>query len=199
VNGGLDGSRDEGGRVRGIFAFFFSSLAGLAGLSAAALADLTPPAIDVLPCPSCRGAAADIDACDRALEEENDDKAIELCSRALRSEQLSDYDRAVGHLDRGAAYDNKGQLDRAIRDYDEAIRLQPDLAYAYNNRGVVHRNRSEFDRAIEDFDRAIAHYPDYFNAHVNRGLAYEGKDDYDQAIKNYDHAIRLRPDDVRSR
>jgi tetratricopeptide (TPR) repeat protein len=125
--------------MRGILTISFIGLVGLstaAGLGASALADLTPPAIDMVPCPHCRGAAADIDACDEAIDRDEYDKAIELCSRALKSEQLSTYDRAIAHLDRGVAYDEKGQTDRAIQDYDEAIRLEPTLSYAYNNRGV---------------------------------------------------------------
>jgi hypothetical protein len=86
----------------------FGGLIGLVGLSAGALADLTPPAFDVLSYPSCRGASADIEVCSRAIDDGDDDKAIELCSKGLRSEHLSKIDRASGHNDRDIAYDNKG-------------------------------------------------------------------------------------------
>ena len=92
----------RGGRqsVRGILTI---SVVGLLGLSTLARADVTPPAIDVVPCPHCRGAAADIDACDAALDRDDNDAAIALCSKALRSEHLSRYDRAIAHIDRGVA------------------------------------------------------------------------------------------------
>src|SRR5262245_56302054 len=107
-------------------------------IASQAQADLTPPAIDAVPCDSCRGDASDIDACDRALDEEQDEKAIELCSRGLRSQHLSEYDRAIGHHNRGAAYYYTGDYRRAVQDFSEAIRLMPELVVAYNGRGVAH-------------------------------------------------------------
>src|SRR5215470_5657170 len=104
----------------GMRAVLLGALLCALGASAVALADVTPPAIDVAPCPSCRGDAADIDACDRALDRGEYDKAIELCGRALRSESLSSYDRAIGHLNRAAAYYWKGSYDRTIQDCEEA-------------------------------------------------------------------------------
>ena len=42
------------------------------------------------------------------------------------------------HNQRGADYDKLGQYQLAIEDYNEAIRLKPDLALAYNNRGLAY-------------------------------------------------------------
>jgi tetratricopeptide (TPR) repeat protein len=52
-------------------------------------------------------------------------RQLNFAAKGLRSEHLSKIDRASGHNDREIAYDNKGQHDRAIQDYDEAIRLAP--------------------------------------------------------------------------
>jgi tetratricopeptide (TPR) repeat protein len=56
---------------------------------------------------------------------------------------------------RGAAYERKGQPDRAIEDYDQAIRLNPNYAEAFLNRGAVCNRKGQPDRAIEDLDQAI--------------------------------------------
>ncbi len=50
----------------------------------------------------------------------------------------------------------KGQVERAIQDFDQAILLDPRDAFAYNNRGLAYRNRGEVDRAIKDYDQALA-------------------------------------------
>ena len=56
---------------------------------------------------------------------------------------------------RGNAFRTRDELDRAMRDYDEAIRLDPHYAHALNNRGIIFLEHGDTDRAIADFDRAI--------------------------------------------
>ena len=46
-------------------------------------------------------------------------------------------------------------MDRAIEDYNESIRLDPENAQAYNNRGVVFSAHGRHQEAINDFDQAI--------------------------------------------
>ena len=56
---------------------------------------------------------------------------------------------------RGGVRRAQGKYDLAIKDMDEAIRLDPDFAKAYDRRGVVYEKLEQYDRAIEDYDRAI--------------------------------------------
>jgi tetratricopeptide (TPR) repeat protein len=64
---------------------------------------------------------------------------------------------------KGRAMSCKGDYDRAIADYTEAIRLDPGLALAYNNRGFAYSHKGDNDRAIADYDQAI-------NVSVSYGL-----------------------------
>jgi tetratricopeptide (TPR) repeat protein len=57
---------------------------------------------------------------------------------------------AVPYNNRGSAYQEKGNLDRAIADYDKAISLDPKFAEAYNNRGDAYQEKGNLDRAIAD-------------------------------------------------
>src|SRR5580700_1889733 len=63
------------------------------------------------------------------------DAAISACTRAIGSNLYSHSDLALLYNNRGVEYANKGDVDRAIADYDQAIALDPKLAAAYNNRG----------------------------------------------------------------
>jgi Flp pilus assembly protein TadD len=45
---------------------------------------------------------------------------------------------ADAFIDRGVAYANLKQFEKAIQDYNQAIELNPKDARAFNNRGVVY-------------------------------------------------------------
>jgi tetratricopeptide (TPR) repeat protein len=85
------------------------------------------------------------------------------------------------------------QYDRAIADFDEAIRVDPNYAAGFSNRGVAYMKKEDYDRAIADFDEAIRVDPNYADGFSNRGLAYVEKEDYDRAITDFDEAIRIDP------
>jgi tetratricopeptide (TPR) repeat protein len=100
---------------------------------------------------------------------------------------------AEAYNNRGLAYRLKGDLERAIQDYNQAIKLNGKLASAYNNRGVVHDKKGEYDRAIQDYEQAIKLKPSA-EAYFNRGNAHLGRAQYAPAIDDYNQAIKLKPD-----
>ena len=58
-----------------------------------------------------------------------------------------------------------------MNNYDEAIRLQPDSAVAYNNRGLAKDKLGQHEAAIADYDKALRFQPDSAVVYTNRGLA----------------------------
>ena len=81
---------------------------------------------------------------------------------------------AEQHDQRGRALTASGKYDEAIAELTEAIRLQPDLARAYNGRGYVYLLKRDFQHALADFDDAIRLDPNYANAIANRATALRG-------------------------
>ena len=51
-------------------------------------------------------------------------------------------------------YDNKGQYDKAIEDYNRAIALDPNYASAYFNRGLAYEMLGNKSMAISDYRKA---------------------------------------------
>ncbi len=94
---------------------------------------------------------------------------------------------------RGYAYYQKGEFDKALNDYSEAIRLDPTQARTYNNRGLAYQAKGDLDQAIADFSEALRLEPSLGVSYLNRGRAYAGKNDLDRAIADYSEAIRLDP------
>jgi len=94
---------------------------------------------------------------------------------------------------RGNDYGNKGELDKAIADFTQALTIDPNYAVAYSSRGLAYHYKGELDRAIADFTRAIALNPNLTEAYYYRGLAYATKGELDRAIEDSTKAIALYP------
>ncbi len=71
-------------------------------------------------------------------------------------------------LARGDDFNIKGDLDRAIADYDAALKVDPAYAEALNSRGMAWRAKGDRRRALTDFDAALKLKPDYEAARANR-------------------------------
>ena len=116
------------------------------------------------------------------------DQSIRACSEVLTGATTL---RPAALYNRGIAYTAKGDLDRALVDLSEAIRLDPQRAFRFQERGELHLRRREFDRAIADLTRAIQMDPiRAFRFHF-RAHAYREAGDLDRAILDFTEAIRL--------
>ncbi|MCH9051774.1 MAG: tetratricopeptide repeat protein [Proteobacteria bacterium] len=124
------------------------------------------------------------------------DIRIAACTRNIQSGRFTGGNLAVAFTNRGLAYKRKGQWDRAIADYSEAIRLKSDVAQVFNNRGNAYYYKGQLDRALKDYDDAIRLQPDLAEAFSNRGNVYRKKGRFDRAIEEYDRAIRFSPDNA---
>jgi len=62
---------------------------------------------------------------------------------------------------RSNAYRDKGGYDRAIEDYNQAIKLKPNFAAAYADRGMAYHGQEKSAFAIQDLEKAVSLDPDY--------------------------------------
>ena len=123
----------------------------------------------------------------------NFDLAIFYCTQVIEAGSLPEKRLAIAFSNRGIAYSEKKDYNRAIQDFSQAIRLDPTNAIVFNNRGNAYRDKQDHDSAILDYSQAIRLDPSYVVAFNNRGNAYRNKQDYDKAIQDYSQAIRLNP------
>ncbi|MBU8897658.1 gliding motility protein [Corallococcus sp. H22C18031201] len=88
-----------------------------------------------------------------ALESEDYPGAEEHLRRVLQA----DGKNAAAHLDLGIALKGQGQFDKAMQEYDEAEKLDPNLAAIYLNRAVIlHRVKDAPERAVELYKKYVA-------------------------------------------
>jgi tetratricopeptide (TPR) repeat protein len=136
-----------------------------ASLPHAVFATGTEPATDpqVDPAP-CVAAAAANDA----------DRIIAVCGALVDNEKTLKADRIKALIARAGAFERKDQIDRAIGDYDAALRFDPTLADIFNARGELWRSKGDRPRALADFGAAIKLNPRHEAARANyKSLAQE--------------------------
>jgi len=79
------------------------------------------------------------------------------------TEAVEYYDRAIAiksddvhkdYVNRGSAYSDAKEYDKALADYAEAQKIVPDYNEAYYNRGIVYERQDKNSEAIEQFKLA---------------------------------------------
>jgi tetratricopeptide (TPR) repeat protein len=146
------------------------------------------------------------------------DREIRDSTLAVQSAP-NDVERAKAYSTRGSAYSEKARYSRAfklipadeyerlfdlaVKDHDEAIRLNPDSAEVYVNKGQAYYDRgwwdlvdhkdgkSWFDVAAANFETATEKSPKDPHAFDMLGLTHEQNGESDKAIRDYTREMAL--------
>lgn len=118
---------------------------------------------------------------------------LQGCTALIKSSRLDRKNKSVAYRTRGNAYARRGELDRAIGDFTQAIRRNSYSLATYYNRGNAHFAQENFDQAIIDFSQAISLQPDHALSYNGRGSAYLAKGETERAIAEYDKALEIDP------
>src|SRR5579872_4723619 len=113
------------------------------------------------------GEQIDSEPCMAALSTGDDDSVIAACNTLIESDKAPKGDRIKALIARAAAYDRKGEIDRAIGDDDMALRLDPTLAEVFNSRGELFRKKGDRVHALSDFGTAVKLDPNHAAAKAN--------------------------------
>ena len=106
--------------------------------------------------PAIAGIAEDTELCSSSS---NPDEKIAACTRQISSGRWTGRNLATSYINRGGAYSDRGDYERAIADFNEAIRLDPKYAAAYFGRGRAYELKSDFANALSDFRAALGLAP----------------------------------------
>ncbi|MBS0488939.1 tetratricopeptide repeat protein [Phenylobacterium sp.] len=135
------------------------------------------------------------DCADAAIRGEDDPKFQDSCTLALETELLDPRDRAGTFVNRGVLKLRRSAFSDAARDFDFAVRLQPEMGEAYVNRGAASIGRKRYAEGLSDINRSLelgVSEPE--KAYYNRALAHEGLDDPKSAYFDYQKALEIAPD-----
>jgi tetratricopeptide (TPR) repeat protein len=87
-----------------------------------------------------------------------------------------------------------GLFREAVGSYEQALRLQPDSAEAFNDLGIAWQYLGEWARAADCHRRALELAPFYAQAYNNLGTALKAQRRGAEAVTAFERALRLQPD-----
>jgi tetratricopeptide (TPR) repeat protein len=94
----------------------------------------------------------------------------------------------------GNALGQKGNLDEAITQFQQALEIKPDYTDAQYNLGIVLLCKGRVDEAITQFQQVLQMTPDFAEACNNLGNALLQKGRVDEAITYLLKALQIKPD-----
>ncbi|HWB60587.1 MAG TPA: tetratricopeptide repeat protein [Chthoniobacteraceae bacterium] len=124
----------------------------------------------------------------------DDDKLIADMSQAIAL-----YSQGIGEVHttpytmRAEAYARKGEREKAIADYTEAIQIDPDWAASYSGRAGLYFDEGDYDKGFADYDKAAELAPKDLNKFMDRGYAYYQRGEWDKALADVDSVMKLKP------
>jgi tetratricopeptide (TPR) repeat protein len=120
------------------------------------------------------------------------DRAIAHFTRVIGSGDTSGFTLAA----RGFLRCEAREWDSAIRDFDDAIKLDAQTPWYFLGRGRTWREKKLYDRAIIDLNEAIRLDPKYAEAFIERGASHRARGEIGKAIGDFSEAIWLNPRSV---
>jgi tetratricopeptide (TPR) repeat protein len=94
------------------------------------------------------------------------------------------YNRGFNCLDRG-------DIDNALADFTESIRLDPQQVESYGGRALAYQKKGEFAKAIADVSECIRLKPEVGKAYYLRGLVYQQIGEESKADADFAQAKKL--------
>lgn len=120
----------------------------------------------------------------------NYDRAIELLTIAINHEPTRDD----AYYHRGIAHHLKGDIDLALEDLGDAVRVNLHNSRAWFKRGWIQQNnRARFQDALKDYTRAVEEDPAYADAYYFRGLTYQAIRVFHRAADDMAKALAVCP------
>ncbi len=121
---------------------------------------------------------------------------------AVSNSLEGDRTRARELLEKGKQLYRDDQDEEAVKAFQEAVKLDPDLAEAhfrlglgYEALGKREEAEAEYKKAVETYKKYLADHEDDSEAHYDLGQTYAGLGQYSEAIREYRLATKLKEND----
>lgn len=119
------------------------------------------------------------------------DQAQHAFQRALADPYYTTPQLAFYNL--GLVYEKKGDRESALKQYREAVRLQPGYGMAYYRMGQILEEMRRADQARDAYGRAIEFAPELVEAHYRYGLMSYSAGELENALYSLNRVVKLAP------
>ncbi len=125
-------------------------------------------------------------------------KPIYLDSCIMYLSQAIEIDSTFSgyYLNRGIAFEKKGNDLKAFNDYEKTIALDSTMSLAYRNRGKILGKNGEIQKAINDFFKLIELEPQDSDVYEDLGELYLQQYQLDSSLMYFNKALQLDPKNV---
>lgn len=103
-------------------------------------------------------------------------------------------DNFIAHNNLAAALQTDGQIDEAIAEYQEAVRICPACVPAHSSLADALLSQGKTEEARDQYAEAVRYEPDSPTYHLNLGIALQKLGRNSEAVAEFKEAIRLKPD-----
>jgi tetratricopeptide (TPR) repeat protein len=93
----------------------------------------------------------------------------------------------------GRAHSDRGELDLALKDFDQALSLAPRRPEALIARGDAFYGLKQWDKALADLEEYVSLRPTEPVGLDHRGLVYAQRKDIPRALADFDAALKANP------
>ena len=126
-------------------------------------------------------------------------RALGSASQGLHAEALQEIkealresgDFAEGYHERGRAYKNLGEMNKAVKAFRTAIRIQPERVESYIELASVYDATGNFLEAIKVYMEALRLQPNSIETRNDLGMAYFHVGSYAEASKAFSQALQI--------
>ncbi|OGX06362.1 MAG: hypothetical protein A3G87_01825 [Omnitrophica bacterium RIFCSPLOWO2_12_FULL_50_11] len=138
----------------------------------------------------------------KKIAQEHFKKAYELQMSGELQDAIEEYKRSIeifptaeAYTFLGWTYSFEGRYDDAIRECEEAIKVDPDFGNPYNDIGAYLIEKGRLDEAVDWLKKATVakRYDSYCYPHYNLGRVYEYRGNWREAMKCYQDSVEANP------
>ena len=127
----------------------------------------------------------------QAAKDQDWNKAIERFRKASEMDRKYTANLGIAYQQRAYSYANDQRFQDALNDLNEAVRINPRDAHAFEQRAAIEMKMIDYEKALADYGAAININPGEIKYHLYRGYIYELRGDIPNAMAETEAALKI--------